>query len=358
MAEITSGWSCACRHLRGERGSTVIPLAHGESGACLRCRRSCVAAARAATTAQPALMHRAAIVLLTVVAALPASLRAQQDTAAFAARVRVATPNLPATAGLLLAATADSLLIGFSHRAGSPLAVPRIAVTSFQISRDRGGARTAPIAAQIGAAGGAIMFALRHAYTDPGNDWREDAGAGLIGAAVGAGVGAAIGKVASFEGWKRAQLPPPSSPSLLAREQWPSLEMSARVQQFRAGSSIRLQTRDGRIYEGRYAGFGSGVARVEGDSSWAVPAATIVQIFERSTRARAWFRRGAWVGGALALGAIGTVALRTNEEECARDSCVHPWAFAPSFTLIGAYTGAAIGGIAGSYRWEWRQQRW
>jgi hypothetical protein len=297
---------------------------------------------------------------------LPAASSAQAVTSV-GARVRVSTSEERPTAGLLLAVSGDSLLIGFSNRQLTPVALARSDLTSLQMSLGGDGKRGAALGAQLGMIAGAIGFGVEHLMSRS-SDPRFHYDNGDLGYAAGSGAvwgllaGAVMGAIVAEERWGDATLPP-SIETLPASGERPALQTQTRLRLFPEGGRIRVRTQEGQQIQGRYEGQTTDVLRIIGDSRdlhspHLVPIARIVEISERRSMTGPWLRRGTWLGAVLGVTTTVVVAAQTTEEECPPDSCLSPWGFIPVSAVFGALTGGAVGAILGSHVKGWRTQKW
>ena len=279
-------------------------------------------------------------------------------------RIRVGTATLSPRTGLLLGSTNDSVLVAFSN----PTLLSSFArhqIQSLQVSRGGDGWRGAIIGAQMGLPAGAVAFGIEHLNSrKPPPRFHYDRGdliaAALTGAAWGFVVGGALGVAVGQETWSMATAPPPNHQTLPTYEARLALLTQARLGLFEDSERIRLDTRDGRRAEGRYDGQVDGFIRIMGDSSYVVPIADVVAIFERRPVTEAWMRKGILIGAALGVGTIAAAAL-SEDNDCTSDSftrCTSAWGYTISFALVGGLTGGTIGAIAGSHVKAWSAQKW
>ena len=305
--------------------------------------------------------RRSAVLLLALLGSVPCAVQAQEP--APGARVRIAAPALDYGAGLLLATTRDSLLIGFSQLAQSPVALARDAITSFEVSLGGDAARGAAIGAQIGFASGAVASSILHLVSRRppprfGYDHGDLAAAAMTGAAVGIVTGALLGAMTGQERWDSTALPRASAAALPPTGERATLQTRTRLDLFAPDDAIRVRTHDGLLYAGRYDGLDNGFMRIVTDSAIRVPIARIAAIDEQRAMTVPWLRRGGLIGAALGLAVVGVAALM--DDGCsASDFCASPWgSTAAMFGIGGAFTGASVGAIAGSYVHGWRPQKW
>ena len=293
---------------------------------------------------------------------LPTSLSGQQDVFV-GSRVRVGSATMRPSAGLLLASTRDSLLVGFADRPAMPVAIAHNQVKSLQASLGGDGRRAAVIGAQIGLTAGAIVFGIEHLSSRrPPPRFRYDNGdlafAALTGAAWGLLFGGLGGAALGQERWAVATIPSATHIALPPTEARVALQTQVRLGLFRAGAAIRLRTHEGQQIEGRYDGQADGIVRVAGDSAYRVAVANVNEIFERRPLTGTWLRRGILIGAALGIATVAASASAQEKEDCSPGFCASPWPYAVPFGLSGAVAGGAIGAIVGSHVKGWRPQKW
>jgi hypothetical protein len=222
-------------------------------------------------------MKKHALLVLGMLLWLPVSLSAQAVTST-GTRVRMGTKNQRLSAGLLLAVSSDSLLIGFqSSGHASGLGAQRCHIVAKE-PRWRWPARR-NVGAQLGLVAGAIGFGVEHLMSRSSDprfhyDNVDLASAAVSGAVWGFLGGAIMGAIIGEERWEDAALPQSSEP-LPSFAERSELQTDVRLRFFRDGKAIRLRTQDGQQIQGRYDGQANGLVRITADSSYLVPIASI-----------------------------------------------------------------------------------